>query len=149
MSEDSNDPLSEFRNNPAVKGIGKSIFSQISQSATSDQMAGDPHFYNAHSTGDRSQERLQIRRVLGAWHSPSYRYLMDVVQDGSQGEELVLVYSFMLVKIAGRNMQSIAAAIFEGTCIFIQDYHEKEFTPPAATTPVITKIEIVVRGEEE
>jgi hypothetical protein len=87
MSEDPNDPLANFRGGSTAAQIGKSIFRQISQSATPDQMSGDPHFYNAYSTGDRGQERLQIRRVLGSWHSPSYRYLMDVVQDGNQGEE--------------------------------------------------------------
>lgn len=156
MSKDSNDPLAGFRGDSTVAGIGKSIFRQISQSATSDQMAGDPHFYAAYGVGDRSQERLEIRRVLGtllpdgsrdaAWHAPSYRYLVDVIYDGEYGTELVLAFSFLLVKIKGRNLQALNLAILDGTCSFIQEYHENEFSPPAKDAPVIVSIEVVVRG---
>ncbi|WP_052888113.1 hypothetical protein [Thermogemmatispora carboxidivorans] len=157
MSQDSDDPLAAFRSGETqVSGISRKIaghispaaFRQISQSATSDQMAGDPHHYAAYGPGDRSQERLQIRPKKGPWHSPSYRYLIDIVYD-PQGKELVLVYSALLVKIAGRNLQSLYEALFEGTCAFVQEYHPTRFTPPGRDEPIIEFLELVVRGVEE
>jgi hypothetical protein len=158
MSQDSDDPLAAFRGGDVqIGGISRKIaghispaaFRQISQSATSDQMAGDPHHYAAYGSGNRSQERLEIRQVLGAWHAPSYRYLMDVVFNGRYGTEIVLTYSFLLVEIRGRNLQPVISAILEGTCTFIQDYHPNEFTPPAEDEPVIESLKLVVRGDEE
>lgn len=156
MSTSPDDPLAAFRGDAAISSISQNVsgvfspstFQRISQSATADQMAGDPLHYAAYGITDRNQERLEIRRVLGAWHAPGYRYLMDVVYNAHQGSELVLTYSFMAVTIAGRNMQPIMAAILEGTCAFIQDYHEQEFTPPDKDTPIITKIELLLRREE-
>jgi hypothetical protein len=115
-------------------------FRQISQSATPEQVAGDPHLYTAYGVGDRRQSRLEIRCALSAWHSLSYRYLLNVVFNGTHGTELVLVYSMQLVKVAGHHMQPLIRAILEGTCTFIQDYHPQEFTPPPKNAPVIMSI---------
>src|SRR5258708_75574 len=115
MSNEPPDPLAEFRGDTTITGISKAmtgkygVFQQISQSATADQMAGDPLFYAAFGISDRNQERLQIRQVLGAWHAPGYRYLMDVVYSAQQGTELALAYSFMLVKVTGRHLEPIVA----------------------------------------
>lgn len=70
---------------------------------------------------------------------------MDVSFNGEFGTELVLIYSFLVVKIKGKNMQALTRSILEGNCTFIQDYHENEFIPPAKDKPVIESIEIVVR----
>jgi len=125
--------------------LNAATYRQISQSATADRIAGDPSFYTAYGTGDRCQERLELRRVLGTWHSLPYRYLLNIVFNGAYGTELVLVYSTQLVKVAGRNMQPLIRAILEGTCTFIQDYHPQEFTPPPKDAPVIASMEYIGR----
>lgn len=155
--DEQDDPLAQFRGMPEIteisrsasKHFGPSVFQKISQSASPDQMAGDPHHYAAFGQGGRNQVRLEIRRLLGEWHAPSYRYLMDIVFDGRYGTEIVLVFSFLLVKIRGKNLQPVMAVIAEETCAYIQDYDAREFSPPAPDAPVITKIEVVVRGEKE
>lgn len=152
------DPLAEFRGGEVqIGGISRKIagqihpaaFRQISQSATSDQMAGDPYHYQAYATGERGQEGLEIRRVLASWRIPSYRYLMEIIFNGHFATEIELVFSFLRVRIWGRNLQDLVVAIRERTCVFIQDYHEHEFSPPDTDAPVITRIEVVVRGEDE
>ena len=80
---------------------------------------------------------------MGETHAPSYRYLMDVSFNGQYGTELVLVYSFLMVKIKGRNLQPVVAAILENSCHFIQDYHPNEFLPPPPNAPFIETIEFV------
>ncbi|GHO66546.1 hypothetical protein KSC_054380 [Ktedonobacter sp. SOSP1-52] len=142
MSKDSKDPLAAFRK------FGQSPFKQISTTATPDQMAGDPHHYSAYGLGERSQERLEIRSLLAPWHAPSYHYLLDIVFNGNFGTETILTFSFLVVKIEGKNLQAVNVAIREGVCTYIQDYDKREFTPPAEGEPVITKIEAVMRKEE-
>lgn len=143
MASEGDNPLTRFR--IVDTQINTAAFRQISQSATADRIAGDPSFYAAYGTGDRRQERLELRRVLGTWHSLPYRYLLNVVFNGNYATELVLLYSTQLVQIAGRNMQPIIRAILEGTCTFLQDYHPNEFTPPSPDAPVIASIEYVGR----
>ena len=155
---DENDPLAEFRGEDVqIGGISRKIagqihpaaFRQISRSATSDQVSGDPHHYDAFVPGERGQEILDIRPVMGIWQSPSYRYLMNTLFNSVSGTEMVLVFSFMIVKIQGRNLAAMRQAILAHTCEFLQEYHPNEFSPPDKDAPVITKIEIIVRGADE
>ena len=60
--------------------------------------------YQAFDTKDRV-ERLQVRRVLGATHAPSYGYLLDISYDRDFGTNLVLVYSFgLIVQVRGARL---------------------------------------------
>jgi hypothetical protein len=85
--------------------------------------------------------------VLGETHAPSYRYLMDVAFNGQYGTEIALIYSFLMVKIKGRNLQPVIAAILENSCNFIQDYHPGEFSQVPQDAPYIESIEIVTGRE--
>lgn len=152
MDEDIDDPLAVFRGGDAqIRQISRTIagpirpavFRRISKSATSDRMAGDPYHYVAYGQAHRSLPRLEIRRVLGAWHALSYRQLVDIVFNGIFGTEIVLGFSTTIVTIAGKNLQPITAALLEETCTFIQDYHQHEFTRPAPDEPIITSIEVM------
>ena len=105
--------------------------------------------YEAYKVKDKGAERLEIRRVLGESHAPSYRYLMDVSFNGDYGTELVLIYSFLMVKIKGRQMQPLIRAILEGTCAFIQDFHPKEFLQPQPGAAIIESIEIIAGREDK
>jgi len=105
--------------------------------------------YEAYRVKDGGAERLEIRRVLGESHAPGYRYLMDVSFNGDFGTELVLIYSFFMVKIKGQQMQSLIRAIRDGTCVFIQDFHEKEFSQPEPGAAIIETIEILTGKESK
>ena len=111
--------------------------------------AGDPHYYGAYGTVERKLYALEIRPVLGMWHAPSYDYLTNVVPDGDSGTKIELLYSFMQVKITGRNLQSLSEVLEDGTCKFIQEYDPNYFTPPAPDAPVITQIEFIMSREHE
>jgi len=128
------DPLARFRH--------------IQKNATSDDPLGldVSGKYVAFEVGDRSQERLQIRRVLNITHSPSYRYLMDIMSNPG-GTQIILVYSFLMVKIKGSNLQPLTKALEDGVCTFIQDYHANEYLAPDPKDPFIESIEVKVRQD--
>lgn len=88
--------------------------------------------------------------MLGETHAPSYRYLMDIAFNGQYGTEIVLVYSFLMVKIRGRNLQPVIYAILESRCDFIQDFDAREFVKPTdPKQPVIENIEITTGREDK
>lgn len=129
------DPLARFRH--------------IQKNATSDDPLGldVSGKYIAFQAGDRSQERLQIRRVLNITHSPSYRYLMDIMSNPG-GTQIVLVFSFLMVKIKGNNLQILTKALEDGVCTFIQDYHPNEYAVPDIKAALIESIEVRIRPDD-
>lgn len=105
--------------------------------------------YQAFALYDKTEKttRLQIRRVGGLTHSSSYNCLLDVCYDGFHGTELILVFSFMQVKIKGKNLQSLITAIEKHECAYLQAYDKLLFNPPKANEAIIESIEVVNKME--
>jgi len=141
-----NDPLAAFRRQPQTASFNPQT---VSSQPPAQQAAPGLKPYKAFDTRERAPERLEIRRVLGETHAPSYRYLMDVAFNGEFGTELLLVYSFLLVKIKGRNLYPIIRALLEGRCAFLQDFHPNEFAPPQGNEPVIESITFPTESESK
>lgn len=139
-----NDPLAAFRRQQPDASFNPQTVSP--QQATGQATTGLKP-YKAFEIRERAAERLEIRRVLGETHAPSYRYLMDVSFNGQYGTELLLVYSFLIVKIKGKNLQPVIYAILEGRCHCIQDFHPNEFASPQANEPVIESIAFAPESE--
>src|ERR1039458_492690 len=78
----------------------------------------DADEYAAFEAKDRV-ERLKIRRANGPTRSPGYAYLLEVVYDGSYGSNFVLVYTFLMVLVRGRNLQPVILALEMGTAELI------------------------------
>ena len=127
------------------------LFSQIAKSASIDNPSGNPGDYDAFTITEGSrQERLEIRRYTGDERAPAYRYLMDVSTNGKYGTEIVLYYSFMQVRIEGRNMQAGVKALRAGTCASIQEYHAVAYPQPVKDdAPIIEKIQVFMGSEAE
>src|SRR5581483_4151398 len=121
--EQDDDVLLEFSEG-SIEQIGRSsvhhidtmVFNQISRSATSDRMAGDPYHYDAYGTSASPLSQLELRRVLNTWHAPTYHSMLDTVSDGKYGTELILIYTTLIITITGRHLQSIKQAIYARTC---------------------------------
>lgn len=107
-------------------------------------ISGKP-VYEAFDAKDRSKY-LQIRTAEGTHRAPTYAYLLDVISDGGKGEAIALLFSFMEVKIKGRNLQNLAHALIKRECAFIQEFDYSQFEPPEAAEPFIEGLEIVGRG---
>ena len=130
-----NDPLAKFRSIP-----------QPNRDASNENGGGGEGLppYEAFKAVDKTK-RLQIRRMQNTTHSPAYSYLLDVSYDGFRGTELILTYSFMMIKIKGTNLQNTILAVEKHECAFIQEYDPQFFAPPEPNEPFIESIEIVER----
>ena len=103
--------------------------------------------YRAFEAKDKNR-RLQIRRVHGATHCPAYSYLLNISYDGEYGTEIVLTYSFMQVKIKGKNLQMLIISLLKNGCTFIQDFDPQYFATPEPNEAFIEWIEVITRDGE-
>ena len=90
-------------------------------------------------------KRLRIHRFEGAAHAPAYSYLLDVSYNDKEWTDFVLTYSFMQVRVKGKNLQSVIIAIENNACAAIResDVTRADIKPDE---PIIEKIEIVEAG---
>jgi hypothetical protein len=105
----------------------------------------DANEYVAFEAKDRV-ERLRIRRANDPTRAPGYAYLLDVVYDGPHGTNFVLVYTFIMVLVRGRNLQPVIMALEMGTAEFIQEFDPDRWGKlKDASAPFIESIEVVVQ----
>ena len=136
------DPLARFQREQLAHAISDKEEKSIKENL---------QYYQAFTFIEKTDKshRLQIRSAMGSTHAPAYNYLLDVCYDGFHGTEVVLIYSFMQVKIKGKNLQSLTAAIEKHECATIQDYDAHFFTAPKADEAVIELIEVLTREGEK
>ena len=127
-----NDPLAQFRKKPiASAGVA---------STTSDGEG-----YVAFGAKDKV-DRLKIRRANDPTRAPGYAYLLDVVYDGPYGTNFVLVYTFLMVLVRGRNLQAVVTALETGAADFIQEFDAGRWKMPVDTAaPFIESIKVIVK----
>jgi hypothetical protein len=127
-----NDPLAQFRKKP----VGPS--SEMPPPKGTDE-------YVAFDAKDKV-DRLKIRRANDPTRSPGYAYLLDVVYDGAYGTNFVLVFTFLMVLVRGRNLQGVVMALEMGTADFIQEFDPERWQKPKdESAPFIESIEVVVQ----
>jgi hypothetical protein len=127
-----NDPLAQHRRNPVSPTAAETPPKDVNE-------------YVAFEARDRV-DRLKIRRANDPTRSPGYSYLLDVVYDGEFGTNFVLVYTYMMVLVRGKNLQPVITALEMSTANFIQEFDPDKWKKPAdAKAPVIESIEVVVQ----
>ena len=132
--DDEDDPLAQYRR-PGVRRPER----------PAPERAGGKPPYVAFEGKDKLLS-LDIRRVRGTTHSPRYNYLLNVAYDHGIYETFVLYYSFMQVKVRGRNLREVITAINLHKCEYIQDFHPGEYEQPKPNEPLIEAIMIEWRG---
>ena len=104
-----------------------------------------PQEYIAFDAKDRV-DRLKIRRANDPTRSPGYHYLLDVVYDGAYGTNFVLLYTYMMVMVRGRNLQPVIAALEMSTADFIQEFDADRWQKPQdEKAAIIESIEVVIQ----
>ena len=104
-----------------------------------------PQEYIAFDAKDRV-DRLKIRRANDPTRSPGYHYLLDVVYDGAYGTNFVLLYTYMMVMVRGRNLQPVIAALEMSTADFIQEFDADKWRKPEdEKAAIIESIEVVIQ----
>lgn len=125
------DPLAQYRKTPVTPADG------MLPPRESDE-------YVAFGTKDKVR-RLRIRSAATMTHSPGYNLLLDVVSDGQFGTNFVLVYTVLLVKVQGKNLQKMVYALENGMADFIQAFDSERWQKPTdANAAVIDSIEIKI-----
>lgn len=130
------DPLKEFRR-PGARRAEK---------RAEPPPKGGRKRYQAFDAKDKLVS-LDIRRVLGTTHAPTYAYLLNIAFDHEYFTSFVLYYAFMQVKVRGKNLKEVITAIKLRKCEFIQDFHPGEYEPPEPDEPIIESIKVEWRGE--
>lgn len=106
--------------------------------------------YEAFRKSDKRQFRLKLRPRLRAWERINYSYLHRILEDGVFGTQIGLVFSFAVVTIRGRNLQSVAEAIDAECCEFIQEFDRERWEMPSdPKAPFIERIDIHVQTKVE
>ena len=77
--------------------------------------------------------------------APLYQYLMDVVCDGKHGTRVILVYTFMMVYIRGRNLYSMVKAIRGHHAYVIRQFGKPWSQPKDTSAAFIEEIEITTQ----
>lgn len=123
---------------------------RVSNHATSDDPRAEDarDIYVPYETSSHPQERMRIIRQNDTMHYPSYRYLMDIIHTESY-DGIVLVYSFLMVKVTGRNLEDLIDHIAQGGVLFIQKFDARKWRWPEEGQPIIEAIEIVTRSDSE
>jgi hypothetical protein len=67
---------------------------------------------------------------------------LDVVYDEPFGTNFALVYSFLLVFVHGKNLQSIIIGLENGTVDFIQEFNARRWAAPQPDEPLIETIQV-------
>jgi len=127
------DPLAHYRKTP------------LASAAAGTAPPKAPDAYVAFDAKDKV-DRLKIKRANDPTRAPGYAYLLDVVYDGTFGTNFVLVYTFLMVMVRGRNLQTVIMALEMGTADFIQEFDPDRWDKPTdEKTPFIESIEVVVQ----
>jgi hypothetical protein len=131
------DPLKQFRRAGSTRAERR---------AEPPPPPGTPKPYRAFDAQDKLV-CLEIRRVLGTTHAPTYAYLLNIAFDHEYYTAFVLYFSFMQVKVRGKNLKDVITAIKLRKCEYIQDFHPGEYERPKPDEPLIESIKVEWRGE--
>ena len=132
-----NDPLAQFRRKPPASagtlGTGQT------------PPPKSPDGYVAFDTKDRVA-RLKIFKKNYPTHTPGYHYLLDVVYSGQNVTQIVLVFTFLMVFIKGKNLQPIVSALELWTSDFIREFDPATWPKPDdSQATVIESIKVAVK----
>lgn len=123
---------------------------RVSMHGTSDDPRGEEakDTYIPYETSTHPQERMQIIRYGDTMHYPSYRYLMDIIHTESY-DGIVLVYSFMIIKIRGENLQDLIEHIAFSEVTYIQKFDSRKWPRPPKGQTIIEDMDVVVRNDND
>ena len=126
----SQDPLAQYRRKPPV----------ASEKATGGDTEKNGYF--AFETRDRV-ERLRIMPANAPVQAPLYLNLVNVSYDGDYGTNFILMFGFMNVRVAGKNLQPVISALLMGTAEYVCEYDVDRWGEPKdENAPFIKSLQI-------
>ena len=126
------DPLAPYRKTPVQSSGGTVPPTGVEE-------------YEAFGTKDKVR-RLRIRSLAAPVNAPGYNILLNIIYDGQQCTHFILVYSVLVVRVQGRNLQKLVYAIENEMADYIQEFDPDRWEKPKdETAPFIESIEVVVQ----
>ena len=84
------------------------------------------------------------------WRHPLLKHYLDVAHRPPNERVLTIFFTYMSIRVIGRNLGQLADAIRLGKCTCIREYSAEVFAgPPAEGETFIEKIELIVRPLHE
>ena len=103
--------------------------------------------YAAFGTKD-NVPTLRIRRRDFLTYATAYNFLLVAAYDDDRGTIIMLNFSFMKVKIEGRNLQNLVHAINSKKVEFIMEFDPDRWAEPTdANAAFIGSIEVKITGD--
>jgi hypothetical protein len=91
---------------------------------------------------------LRIRRRDFLTYATGYNFLLVAAYDDDRGTVIMLNFSFMKVKIEGKNLQNLVHAINAKKAEFVMEFDPDRWAEPTdANAPFITSIEVKITSE--
>lgn len=138
------DPLARFRRAPVAPRVAPPDVTRETTREDEENEEPSAAGYQPFRVADRKRERLSVWPVSGRRERFTYRYLLRIVQDRREATEVILIFTFAVVIIRGRNLQGIADAIDRERCVFVQQFDYARWGEPVAKgEPVVASIEVV------
>lgn len=97
--------------------------------------------YEAFATKDRVRA-LDVLCKDGSGHSVTYNYLLYAAWDRRDYTSFFIAFSFMMVKVTGRNLHDVVQALRLRKCEFLCEFNAAEHEAPAPDAPLIDFIEV-------
>jgi hypothetical protein len=105
--------------------------------------------YTAFKEAVTEIRRVKIRPRMRAWERMSYAHLLRIVENG-YGTELGMRFSFSVVVIKGRNLESLGDALDRQSCDVIYEFDSDVWDPPTdPKAPFVESIIILTETREE
>jgi hypothetical protein len=93
---------------------------------------------------------LDIERAAAPCRCPRLQYYLDISYSPRFYSGFTLFFTYMSVRVHGKNLKPVVDAFRFTKCTAIREYHAELFAaPPPEGAPLIEKIEIVVRPLHE
>jgi hypothetical protein len=103
--------------------------------------------YTAFNRLSRAQYSLKARPKDSIWTRLNYSSLLRIEEDQFYGKSIALYFTFAVVLIRGRNLQTIADAIDVHQCEYVQEFDAERWPEPSdEKAPVITELMVEMIG---
>jgi hypothetical protein len=103
--------------------------------------------YVAFNRLSRSQYSLKTRPKDDIWRRLNYDALLRIEEDQFYGKAIGLYFTFAVVLIKGRNLQSIADAIDVHQCEYVQEFDSQRWPEPTdEKAPFISELWVEMIG---
>lgn len=103
--------------------------------------------YQAFAVEAHAQRRLRIECASGPNHTPSYSYLVDVIDNGPAFTRVGLVFSHQVYQFEGKYLHELVMLLQEEKVKRVVEFNPEVWDAPEDGQAVISKVQVFERAE--